>query len=71
MPGRRDDQPNRTMPPRPVGLSRSLTPSLVSKSRRIAVRRPAGPDDFLAPQRRSGPSGQLTPRLPLSEGHRR
>jgi hypothetical protein len=71
MPGRRDDQPNRTMPPRPVGPSRSLTPSLPSKSRQIGARRPAAPDDFLAPRRRSGPSAQLTPRLPLSEGHRR
>ena len=36
--------------------SRALTPSLTSKSWEIGMKRPAEPDDFLAPRRRSGPS---------------
>jgi hypothetical protein len=70
-PGRRQSRQYGTAATRPMGVSKALTPSLTSKSRQIGARRPAGADDFLAPQRRSGPSGQLSPKLPLSEGHRR
>jgi hypothetical protein len=66
-----DRTPRRHEPDQVAGPSRALTPSLTSKSWEIGARRPAAPDDFLAPQRRSGPSGQLSPKLPLSEGHRR